>query len=278
LLFLAGLLLGFWISFPVGVVQQRLVAEIERQLPIEVTLDQISLRPWLTLAGRNAKVEFDNLPDYRLAIDAFRIGPWWRSLFSVDPGVQARFESVGGRCDVHLQKSGRLLADASNLLLKIPLATTPVMTLSAALTSARVETATPLQTTTTSLFSLDAADVSVGGLGALFADAETLSLGRVWVKATGRGRALSIEQLTASGGALAVTGKGHLLLGANAASSRVNLTLNIRSTAAANSNLAALLQLVGPQQPDGSYRLRVTGTVARPVISQSPVESGSSRE
>lgn len=64
-----------------------------------------------------------------------------------------------------------------------------------------------------------------------------------------------------------ISGKGTLMLASSKPqNSRINLNLSVRVDKQVNPTLASLLELVGTQQSDGSRKLRLTGTLAKPVI------------
>lgn len=265
-LFLSSLLAGFYASFPHSVLRQRLIAGIEQQLPIQISVDDLRLLPPMNLRGSRAELSFTDMPGYRLDLESLRIGPWWASLFSADPGLTGRAEVAGGTISLQMRKSGRLVAGISGATLELPLSTTPPLFLAGKVTSARLESTVPLPQTGESRLTVEAEQLVLRGL-TLAASAEGgLPLGRLQLQAIGQGRSFRIERFETAGGALEVTATGTLLLAAELSGSRLNLNLVVRAGSAAGDDLVSLLELAGPRQTDGSYRVRLTGTLANPVI------------
>lgn len=266
-LFLLGLLCSFYLAFPDAILKQRLVHELEAWLPIQVDLAEAGLRPLLTLTGEQATVSLSNQPGALIHIDRFRIAPDWISLITGDPGLEGEIRSAAGELSFHWQSSGPLAVAGTNLPFDIPLATSPAMRFAGTLTTGQVTTAVPLQKATKSRIDITLDHVTAQGLEALTTDSAGLRLGKLSLQITGQGTSFSIEQLEISGGDLVVSGEGTLMLAtANPQNSRINLNLSIRAGNQADPTLASLLELVGTKQADGSRKLRLTGTLAKPVI------------
>lgn len=265
-LFLCSLLVGFYASFPTGVLQQRLIAGIEQQLPVQVAVADLRLLPPMNLRSSRAELSFAEMPGYRLDLQALRVGPWWASLFSTDPGLAGRAEVAGGTVSLQMRESGRLVGSLSGASLELPLPTTPPVQLAGRVTSARLESTVPLLQTGESRLTVEAEQIVLRGLTLGATDEAGLPLGRLHLQATGQGRSFRIERFETAGGAFEVTATGTLLLAAELSGSRLNLNLVVRAGSAADADLASLLELAGPRQADGSYRLRLAGTLANPVL------------
>lgn len=265
-LFLCSLLAGFYASFPTGALQQRLIAGIQQQLPVQVAVDDLRLLPPMNLRSSRAELSFAGMPAYRLDLQALQVGPWWASLFSTDPGLAGRADVAGGTVSLQMRKSGRLVGSISDASLVFPLPRAPSLQLAGRVTSARLESTVPLQQDDESRLTLEAEQLVLRGLTLAASDEGGLPLGRLHLQAIGQGRSFRIERFETAGGALEVTATGTLLLAAELSGSRLNLNLVVRAGSAAGDDLASLLELAGPRQADGSYRLRLAGTLANPVI------------
>jgi hypothetical protein len=77
---------------------------------------------------------------------------------------------------------------------------------------------------------------------------------------------MKIKTLSARGGDLDVNGFGTLLIGRTSATSRIKLELQVRPGPNADPSIASLLELAGKQGPEGFYSLKVSGTLAKPML------------
>ena len=78
---------------------------------------------------------------------------------------------------------------------------------------------------------------------------------------------LSLEEIVATQGALELSGGGTLLVGDKPESTRLNLSLRIHTAPSTPEGLRDLLSVTGIRPAaDGSYLLRIGGTLAKPVV------------
>ncbi len=266
-LFMVGLICSFYLAFPNEVLRERVVHELESRLPVQVDLVAATVRPLLTLTGKQMTVRLSGQPESLFQVDSFHVDPRWVSLLSGNPGIEGEVNSSTGELSFVTLRSGYLDIDGTNLPFDIPLVTSPAMRFAGTLISGQVTTTVPLQSATESHIDINLEQVAVRGLAALTANAAGLRLGEISLRVTGQGTSFSIVRLETSGGDLVVSGKGTLMLvTAKPQNSRVNLTLSVRAGSQADPTLASLLELAGTQQSDGSRKLRLTGTLAKPVI------------
>ncbi len=266
-LFIVGLLCSFYLTFPDALLKQRLVYELEARLPVQVDLVEAALQPLLTLSGEGMTVRLSGQTETLLHIDTFQVGPQWGKLLTGDVGLKGTVNPSSGELAFAWQPDGPLAMTGTTLPLDISLATSPKMRITGTLTSGQVTTAVPLQSATESRIDINLAQVVVQGLEALTANAAGLRLGEISLQVSGQGTSFSITHLQTSGGDLLVTGTGTLMLAvANPQFSRINLNLTIRAGSQADATLVSLLELVGTKQADGSQKLRLTGTLAKPIV------------
>lgn len=265
-IFLICLLLSFYMTFPDQILRQRLVHELESRSPIRADLKEATLQPIMTVVGQGLSVRMPGQQQTLFQVDNFSVGPQWLKLLSGDPGLTGEIGVSAGELSFSWQASGQLAASARSLPLDIPLATNPATRFSGELESAEIITSAPLQDVTESRFDLDFNQVSLKGLEALTANADGLLLGKVSLQISGQGNSFSVTRLETSGGDLVASGSGTLMLvSANPQHSRINLNLSVRAGNQADPTLTSLLQLVGSQQADGRRKIRLTGTLAKPV-------------
>ena len=266
-LFLIGVLCSFYLAFPDTILKERLIHELESRLPIQVELAETTLQPILSLTGGQATVNLSSQTEPLFQLDSFNVNPKWSSILTGDPGLEGEIRSATGELSFAWRRSGPLAMTANALPFDLPLTTSPPMRLAGNLTTAQVTTAVPLQKATESRIDITLDQVTVQGLEALTSNAAGLWLAKFTLRMTGQGTAFSIEQLETSGGDLLVSGEGtFMLVTANPQNSRINLNLTVRAGSQADPTLVSLLKLAGTQQSDGSRKLRLTGTLAKPVI------------
>ena len=266
-LFLLGLLCSFYLTFPDAILRQRLVYELETRLPLQVDLTEATLQPLLTLAGKQMTVRLSGQPETLFHIDTFHVGPSWIRLLTGKPGFEGEINSSTGELSFSWQQSGPLAITGTTLPFDIPLATIPATRFSGNLSTGEVTTTAPLQSETRSRININLDQVVVKGLEALTGNTAGLRLGELSLKVNGQGTSFSIEQLEISEGDFLVSGNGTLILAtANPQNSRINLKLSVRAGSQAGPTLAGLLELVGTPQENGSRKLLMTGTLARPIF------------
>jgi type II secretion system protein N len=265
LLFVLGLLAGFYLFFPAETLKQRLIQEIEMRAGINVQVGQLNLYPFLTLAAKNLKLDLNVLPT-PLEIEGLSVAPDWTSLFSGDPGVQLHGNLMNGTITAGMHQSGVIKAEAVGLHFELPLQKPLPVTIKGNLREASLDGATRLDANAKTMVLLHFADVGLLGLDFLKADGRGISLGEIILEAEGQGRAIKVKTLTAKGGDLDVNGSGTLLIGRTSESSRIKLGLQVRPGPNADPSITALLDLSGKSDEDGRYPLQLTGTVAKPIL------------
>lgn len=141
------------------------------------------------------------------------------------------------------------------------------MQISGALKTAMIVTEIPIKKQTESLLEISLGLVTIRGLEAISGNPNGLQLGNLTLQATGQGNAFTIKNIQTSEGDLLITGQGTLILAAaDPIRSRINLNLTVSADKSADPTLASLLELAGTKQSDGSRKLRLTGTLANPII------------
>lgn len=256
-LFLLAFLVGIHLFFPVAAVQQWLTGAIHARASLTLQIEQLSVSPVFTLVGRQATVVFDNAAQPPIAIEEFRLKPYWRSLLAGDPGLTVNAALLQGQVDATIHRSGALALHAQGVQLKaLPVGREAQVLVSGTIVDGLLQGTFPATKSSENHIRIELDNVSMTVAG------QPLALGRLSVQGSGQGNTLRISTLTASGGDLTVTGNGTLLLGATAAASRISLDLNLRPAPA----FAALFDLIARKQPDNSYRLRVNGSLASPAL------------
>lgn len=266
-LFLFGLLGGVYLAFPEEVLRQRLVYELEDRFPIRVELAKAGLRPLLTLTGEKGLIRYLDRHETVVSVERFRFSPFWAGIITGDSGIKGEFFAADGELALRWQRSGLLAMSATALPVDIPLPSGSGMRFVGIVTTGQVRTAAPLQSSTRSLIDLRFEQAALQGLEALTRDATGLRLGKMSLRMSGQGTLFFIDSLEATGGDVAVSGKGTMtLVKENPWNSRINLKVSVRAGDQEDQTLANFIQLAGTPLPDGSRNLHLTGTLANPVI------------
>ena len=93
-----------------------------------------------------------------------------------------------------------------------------------------------------------------------------LPFGQLSLDLAGAGRSLQINQLSLSGGVVKMSGAGKIIIQQPFAASRLDLKLNLRPEASADSGLRTLLELIGPVGKDGSHLIQLRGRLLAPQL------------
>ena len=262
-LFFIGLGLGIAISFPSGILQQRLVHIIEQQGQISMTEGSFGFG-FINLTAKGvviAEQPDKNIPSFR--IDTAKVSPLWGSLLSENPGIHIDGSLMSGNLVADILKNGQISASAHNLLLEFPVQNGWNLTLSGQLQQADLESLIPLTNASQSELDATLKNVSLREEGK---EKAMLNLGNIDFKAKGRGQAFRITQLSAQGGDFEVTGRGNLRLGTTPRNSTASLRVTIKPTGSADPGMVELLKLAAKETPNGEFQLRISGNLANPTV------------
>ncbi len=265
LLFLFSFWIALWIAFPADVLQRRLVSEVVQQSGVK-------------MQGRNASLLFPFGLEFDLKIfpttpvlapldlQQLQVSPAWSSLVSGTPQIDLQGKLSGGRFDARADRNG-----TGTLWLRgvdiAPLQRTNQDyrvqgILNGDLNGEQLSAAM----TGEGDFILQLRDARLLGLGRLGLP-ESLALGMLSLEGQFKERRLSIEKALLTEGALEMSGGGTLLVGETPEQTRLNLNVRLHPTASTPPGLRDLLNLTGVKPTaDGSYLLRIGGTLARPAI------------
>lgn len=265
LLFVVSAFFSFWIFFPADVLQRRLLQEVSQQTGLE-------------MRGRNAamlfpvglKLDLSIYPDVPeladLELTGLQVSPVWRSLFSNNQAVNLTGTLAGGEVDVDAGQSGQVnlkLKDIALLALQQPDLPYRVSgKLAGRLDGENISE----DMNGRGNFSLYLRDARVLGLENIGLPAN-FSAGVLQLKGKFDRRRLSLEEVVLTGGDLELSGGGNILIGETAEQTRLNLNVRLHPTSTTPDSLRDLLSMTGIRPTvDGSYLLRIGGTLAKPVI------------
>jgi len=264
---LGGWLAGLFIWFPTSALETRLEQEANTQLRGQGRLDLEGLSPRLPFAlGVRAGTLNLTQPVLDIAAEDIAAAPLWRSLFGGNPGLRFSARLLGGEAQGVARRDGELDLKLRDLRLALPLLENSQLAVEGTLTQGAFTGPWPPREGSASRLLLTLTGVRLTGLSPFGAKGDALELGTLELVGGGQGKAFKIERLEALDGHLIGTGSGSLLFADNLPASRMNLTLNLKTTAEMDGQLRELLSVLVPPAPDGSLVLRLSGTLARPRL------------
>ena len=264
-LLLLGMLTGFYLFFPAEALRQRVIQEVETRTGAEIQIGQMALYPLLTLDASQISFDVTGLPQ-PMQIEQLSLAPQWSTLLSSDPGVQLQAQLMNGLVNAEVLRTGMINAMATGLRFDLPLQKPMAMNITGKLDQTTVNAATHLDPETKTQLSLQLSDVRISNLAFFKEDSPGIALGEIVLEVNGQGRAMKINALTAKGGDFNISGEGTLFIGRTSATSRINLSLQIKAADSAHPTLVSLLELSAPPDANGDHHLRVTGTLTTPTI------------
>jgi len=256
-------MMGLWLFFPGQGVQFRLEQELSQQLQRPVQVGEVDLELPLTLAVDT--IETEALPRFSIEFNQLKVRPLWLSLFTGQPAVSLQGETFGGNFSAELDSARHLQLLANDLHWNQPLPQLPSIHLNTTIETLRSSGfLNPINQL--EQLKLLLADLTISGIKQFGAPIDQLNLGRIELQASQNERQLSIDNFTSTGGDLKLNGHGTIMLQRNIMRSRLDLTLNISPASHLDPTLSALLPLVAKPQGNGSFQLRIAGTVEMPRI------------
>jgi len=265
LLFVISSLFSIWFFFPVNVLQRSLLQEVSQQTGLE-------------MQGRNATVLFPPglgldlsiYPDIPVINDLeltdLQISPVWHSFFSDDQKVHLTGILAEGRIDVDAAESGQIHLKFKDIALaKLQQADIPYRVdgkISGYLAGENISQ----QMRGQGSFFLNLKGAQVFGLERIGLPT-SFTAGTLTLQGKFDQRRFSLEKVVLTQGDLELTGGGNVLVGESSEQTRLNLNVRLHPTATTPDSLLELFNLTGIRPTaDGSYLMRIGGTLAKPVI------------
>jgi type II secretion system protein N len=263
---LVGLVASLYFFFPVSALEERIEFEVNGRTPLETDLMSLSLGFPPALRAEKIDLKIDKPQPYALSLDDTSVKPLWHSLFGGNPGLVVDTRVLGGQGEGTIRRDGAMKVSLARVLFDTPLPSLTSLRLAGTLKEGKLAGAVPVKPATESHLQLDLEDVRITGLTSVGIGGDSLSLGAISLQAEGKGNSFRIDQLESRGGNLKVSGSGTVLLGRTVELSRLNLNVVLSPEQTLDKNIAELLNLFRQPGRDGSYRFRVTGTLANPAI------------
>jgi type II secretion system protein N len=265
LLFSISAIFSFGWFFPADVVQRRLVQQVVKETGLKIQGYNASmLFPFGIVLDLYVKPEIEPLADIELM--GLEITPAWHSLITDDPAIYLNGNLAQGDVDLLAGQSG---------LFDLSLQNINVLELQNPANDYLVRGALSGQ--------MDAEKLSAdfNGQGGFIAELKqaqitglqkiglpsTLNLGSVQIAGKFNQRRISFERILAAEGVMELSGGGTLLVGETPEQTRLNLNVRLHPTQGTPVSLRSLIKLTGVRPTaDGSYLLRIGGTLAKPVV------------
>lgn len=265
LLFVVSSLFSFWIFFPADVIQRSL-------------LQKVSAQTGINMRGENATVilpvglslDLFIYPEKRgiadITLNDLQMTPVWSSLFSSDPAVKLEGKLASGRLKGTGSQSGDIDLMLENVsVLKLQQSDLPYRVageLSGQLHGKNISGHNNGQGT----FVFDLSDTSILGLEKVGLPGR-ISIGTLHLSGKFNQRRFSLEKVVLNGNFLELSGGGNILVGETPAQTRLNLNVRLKSTPSTPETVVDMLKLTGVRPTtDGSYLLRIGGTLAKPLV------------
>lgn len=265
LLFVSSAFLSLWFFFPADVLQRRLLQEVSQQTGLD-------------MHGRNGSMLFPvglgldlsiypDVPELTdLELTEVRVTPVWSSLFTNNQKVNLVGALAGGEVDADVGRDGQVSLTFKNIALAVLQQLDMPYRISGHLTGQLDGENISQDMNGRGNFSLSVEDTQVLGLERIGLPVN-FPAGEFQLEGKLDQRRLSLEKVIFTGGALELSGGGNILIGENSAQTRLNLNVRLHPTSTTPDSLRDLLNLTGVRPTaDGSYLLRIGGTMAKPVI------------
>jgi len=265
ILFCFSAILSFGWFFPADVVQRRLVQEVVKETGLKIQGYNASmLFPLGIELDVYIKPEIEPLAD--IEVMALNITPSWGSLVTDDPAVYLDGQLAQGDVNVLAGQSG---------LVELKLQNINILELQNPANDYMVAGALNGQVEAENL------NADFNGQGGFFAELKQtqvtglqkiglpskVDFGNVQIAGKFNQRRVSFERIIAAEGVMELSGGGTLLVGETPDQTRLNLNVRLHPTHGTPESFRSLIKLTGVRPTaDGSYLLRIGGTLAKPVI------------
>jgi len=265
LLFILSGFLSFWTFFPAKVLQHRLLQEVSRRTDLRMLGSNAAMLFPLGL-GFDLKI-FSPVPELTdLELTQVQISPEWSSLFSKSQKAHLVTFLAGGKVDAVAALDGQINLKIKDVALQPLQRPNMPYRVSGQITGQFNGRNISPSMNGQGNFSLSIKDTRILGLARIGLPADFFA-GMLRLEGKLAQRRISLEKVVLTGGVLELSGGGNILIGKMADQSRLNLNIRLHPTATTPDSLRDLLSLTGIRPTvDGSYLLRVGGTVAKPVI------------
>lgn len=254
-------LLGLVLFFPVELIISKTAQQAEQQgLEVQIHAPEILFPPGLGIA--QLTLQHPGFPHPPLELTEVELKPIWTSLFGLNPGIAYDLQVFSGTVQGNAFRNGAVEAKLGGLKINQQLGPQLPLQISGDLVDGEFYGNLPLQGKNPSKLSLTLDNLLISGMERIGSGNDQLQINSIYCEVRGSGSQFKITELTATGPALNLDATGTIRLGPSPQRSPVNLNLTITPQPALDPVLADLLSVLKKPQPDGSYQLRLFGTLA----------------
>ncbi len=265
LLGIAGLISFYW-AFPSRTLKARLELELAQNYGLQAQLSPPKLVFPPGLSCSKVDLSFAKPYNRSLPLRKVRISPLWFSLLGDAPGLRFRGDLNGGTLTGTSRRNGQTDLFADGVIVQETLQENGGASLQGTLQNSRFSGLLPLQLPGNRNLDLTLSRIKLSGLEAYGVNKGSLDLGQLILQAEGQGKTLQLKKLSLRGGALEGSGQGTIMIGASPAASRLNITLQLRPGTGLDPVLKELLSVIGSSAPNGSRRVRLSGSLQQPTL------------
>ncbi len=264
-LFCCSALLSFGWFFPADVVQRRLVKEAVSRTGLQMQGENASMLFPLGLKfDLYLEPNVEQLAD--LSIKELEITPAWGALLTDNPAVQLDGRLNQGDFSIVADRNGAIDLELNGVdMLPLQGAANDYV-LSGKLSGRLLGRELSENFQGQGEFELTAVETHVRGLRNVGLPAD-IDLGRIQINGKFNRRRVSLEKVVATEGVMELSGGGTFLIGETPEQTRLNLNVRLHPGQKTPESLRSLIQLTGARPTtDGSFLLRIGGTLAKPVV------------
>ncbi|MCF6266573.1 MAG: type II secretion system protein GspN [Desulfuromusa sp.] len=265
LLFVISAFFSFWMFFPADVLQRRLIYEVSQQTGLQMRGQNATM-----LFPVGLKLDLLIYPPVPgmtdLELTELEVTPLWSRLFSAERGVKITTNLAGGELDISAGQSGQVTFQFKNIAVASLQELDMPYRVSGQLTGLLDGENLSENMTGHGNFTFRLNATQILGLEKIGLPAN-FSVGVLRLAGKFDQRRFSLEKVVLTGGAIELSGGGNILVGDTPEQTRLNLNVRLHPTASTPDSLGSLLKITGVRPTaDGSYLLRIGGTLAKPVI------------
>lgn len=266
LLLIIAALIAFYSAFPSRTLKARLELELAQNYGLQAQLSppKLLFPPGLSCSQLN--LAFAEPYNRSVPLRKVRVSPLWFSLLGDAPGLRFHASLYGGTLTGTSRRNGQTTLFADQVAIQETLQINGGPSIQGVLQNSDFSGLLPLQLPGERNLNLTLNQVRLAGLEAYGIAGGNLDLGQLMLQAEGQGKTLRLQKLSLQGGALEGSGQGTVMIGASPAATRLNLTLELRPGKGLDPALSELLSLVGSSLPNGSRRLRLSGSLQNPAL------------
>jgi type II secretion system protein N len=265
LLFLVSGLISFWYFFPADVIQRSLLRELTRQTGLKMEGSEAEMLFPVGL-GLDLKVYPGQAEFAPLMFTEMQLTPAWSRLLTGSAAADVEAFLAGGTVEALFARSGQLQLDLADIeVAPLQQADLPYRLQGKLAGKLDAEKMMPALDGK-GQFNLQLSNASVDGLDRVSLPAR-MALGILQLEGKFNQRRLSLEKVLLTGGVIEMTGGGTLLLAETPEQTRINMNVRLHPNQSTPDSLRDLLSLTGVKPTtDGSYLLRIAGTLSRPTL------------